>query len=590
MRPPWPKETCFQRLVLDVEDSQCQQCEAPLYICDHRFHRFYTLNGPTELVCRLAHCSDPSCPLRSQTLSPQAEFTLTLPRWILGWDVFCWIGQRRFARDRSFPDIQTELAQTYHIPLSKDALRTYARRYQIMVAARQQDPQQLASAYRSHKSLVLTIDGLQPEKGHETLYVVRELNAKRVWFAQALLSSSTDEIRTLLIQAREWAERLDLPVKLWISDKQDAFVKGIAQEFVGVPHRYCQNHFVRDLAKSTLEKDSHAKVQMRTHVRGLRAIEREVLDQRRQAGNSQEFVAQELRPTSESVTPVDAVLSASERFPEEASKKLLSGETDPGVAPRSDSLVEATPVEACKGQVVLDYCAVVRGILTDNRGGPLHPPGLRMAEALTEVDESLQRNLALNQAGPAHSQLERLSGCIQKGLAQVEQEQQEIRAEVEEIAEVVSTLEESTGTRKERRSKFKKLQRSYQKEGGSFFGPMARVMLSFMAGLFVGPRAKKEEEKGLRDNLDLERFFRKPKGHARRIHGHKHSGTRIVEEGATLVLVLDAHQSHPEAFGCQELLEYCDAEAPEHEREALERRKLMRKGRSKKNERLSSKS
>ena len=43
--------------------------------------------------------------------------------------------------------------------------------------------------------------------------------------------------------------------------------------------------------------------------------------------------------------------------------------------------------------MVLDYCAAVRGILNDDQGGPLHPPGLRMAEALDEVRESIQRNL-----------------------------------------------------------------------------------------------------------------------------------------------------------------------------------------------------
>ena len=43
--------------------------------------------------------------------------------------------------------------------------------------------------------------------------------------------------------------------------------------------------------------------------------------------------------------------------------------------------------------VVLDYCAAVRGILNDDQGGPLHPPGLRMAEALNEVNESIQRNV-----------------------------------------------------------------------------------------------------------------------------------------------------------------------------------------------------
>ncbi len=57
---------------------------------------------------------------------------------------------------------------------------------------------------------------------------------------------------------------------LWVSDKQDAFVTGIAAVFPGVPHRYCANHFLRDLAKPVLEADSHAKVQMRQKVRGFR--------------------------------------------------------------------------------------------------------------------------------------------------------------------------------------------------------------------------------------------------------------------------------------------------------------------------------
>ena len=55
------------------------------------------------------------------------------------------------------------------------------------------------------------------------------------------------------------------------------------------------------------------------------------------------------------------------------------------------------------GSVVLDYCAAVRGILNDDQGGPLHPPGLRMAEALGEVQESIQRNLDEQKGGSRRS-------------------------------------------------------------------------------------------------------------------------------------------------------------------------------------------
>src|SRR5262249_10047919 len=292
MRHRWPEDTRFTRVVLEVEDNVCAVCGAALHICDHRRHRILTLQGPVEGVCKLAHCSDRQCAAHAKTRSPYAETTLTLPWWLIGWEFVCLVGDRRpplhrsrarlrSGRHWSVRQIRGELADTYQIPLSADAVEDALRRYQPMLAARQQDPQVVAAAYRHVAALVLSIDGLQPEKGHETLYVVRELNAKRIWFAEALLSSSADEVRRLLSQARAWATQLGLPVQLWLSHKQDAFVTGIAAEFAGVPHRYCVNHFLRDLAKPMLEADSHAKVKMRRTVRGLRTIEREVLQQRR---------------------------------------------------------------------------------------------------------------------------------------------------------------------------------------------------------------------------------------------------------------------------------------------------------------------
>jgi hypothetical protein len=107
--------------------------------------------------------------------------------------------------------------------------------------------------------------------------VVRELTQKWVWFAEPLISATADEVRRLIARAKAWADSLGKPVALWISDKQDAFVSGIAAEFPEVPHRYCDNHFLRDAAKPVLEMDSHAKVQMRKKVRGLRVIEQAVL-------------------------------------------------------------------------------------------------------------------------------------------------------------------------------------------------------------------------------------------------------------------------------------------------------------------------
>jgi len=58
------------------------------------------------------------------------------------------------------------------------------------------------------------------------------------------------------------------------------------------------------------------------------------------------------------------------------------------------------PEKTEAGDIVLDYCTAVRGILNDNHGGPLNPPGLRMAAALSEVRASLQRNLEVKKGAP----------------------------------------------------------------------------------------------------------------------------------------------------------------------------------------------
>lgn len=361
----WPEDTDFALWELEVLDRDCSVCGRRMYICDHRHRRVHTLEGPVELVCKLNHCPDPGCPGHAKTKSPELEITVAPPKWAVGWDVFCWIGHRRCSRHWSVSQIQSDLWDDYGIKLSADSIARYIRSYQVMLAARQQDAESLRRHYEAVAEVILSIDGLQPEKGHETLYVVRELTGKRVWFAEPLISATADEVRRLIAQAKAWAGSLGKPVALWLSDRQDAFVTGIAAEFPDVPHRYCDNHFLRDVAKPVLEADSHAKVQMRKKVRGLRKIEQAVLKQRNAP----------------------------------ASERLVDDEPASTATPASPPASQADSADA----VALDYCTAVRGILNDDQGGPLNPPGLRMAAALDEVRASIQRNLDAKKGGSPSS-------------------------------------------------------------------------------------------------------------------------------------------------------------------------------------------
>ena len=121
----WPADTDFSFWELDVLDRDCPACGRMMHICDHRSRRLHTLDGPLQLICKLNHCPDPTCPGHAKTKSPELEITIALPQMAIGWDVLCWIGHRRFSRHMSISLIQSELLDDYAIKLSEDAIDAY---------------------------------------------------------------------------------------------------------------------------------------------------------------------------------------------------------------------------------------------------------------------------------------------------------------------------------------------------------------------------------------------------------------------------------------------------------------------------------
>ena len=69
--------------------------------------------------------------------------TSALPGWGVPWAVFCGCRPRGFARHWSVPRIRAELHDSFAIDLTEPGIANYIRRYQTMLAARQQDPEAL---------------------------------------------------------------------------------------------------------------------------------------------------------------------------------------------------------------------------------------------------------------------------------------------------------------------------------------------------------------------------------------------------------------------------------------------------------------
>lgn len=157
-------------------------------------------------------------------------------------------------------------------------------------------------------------------------------------------------------------------------------------------------------------------------------------------------------------------------------------------------------------------------------------------------------------------------------MEQVQPQLAEIRRHRAILRSVAATLERD-GRRGARQ--FEALQERLAGKEEPVYQRMAKMMAAWSPGLFVGPIHLPQ------DNLDLERWFRLPKGHERRIHGHAHAGVRLVQEGPTLMPALDAHYLHPEPFDAAALLPFQEAQPPASQWESLHRRRIMRRARSK---------
>lgn len=164
---------------------------------------------------------------------------------------------------------------------------------------------------------------------------------------------------------------------------------------------------------------------------------------------------------------------------------------------------------------------------------------------------------------------------------------QSIAHEVLFVRAVGAAVDAKTGPVAERRAAFDALQRESVEAPDEVRRRMGELMVRWAPGLFDGDEEfERAVESGAsraelpEDNYALERFFRLPKHHERHIHGRAHVGISLVRSGATRTLALDAHLHHPKPFTHVELAPYREAKMPAAQRAALDRGRIMRRGRS----------
>jgi hypothetical protein len=229
-----------------------------------------TLSGTVRLRLKVRRCEVTGCARYHRPYRPESEGALALPQHEFGLDIVALVGALRHRDHRSVPEIHAALRQR-GVRIAERSVTNLLDRYDELLATALTDGSRLQGLLAEQGRIILALDGLQPDVGHEVLWVLRDCLSGTVLLARSLLSATAQDLAALL---REVVAAVGVPVAGVISDGQPSIRKAVAQVLPGVPHQLCQFHFLREAARPVFEADRHAKKELKKAVRGIRKIER----------------------------------------------------------------------------------------------------------------------------------------------------------------------------------------------------------------------------------------------------------------------------------------------------------------------------
>jgi hypothetical protein len=253
--------------------SNCPACGQRMWADYDNYRTVVTLQKTIRLTLKIRRCHHAGCVRYLQPYRPEAEGGYALPQHEFGLDVIASIGTLRYREHLSVPEIAVRLVDQQGLKICERTVTNLLDRYDELLAVSLADDQRLRSLLSAQGRVILALDGLQPDVGHEVLWVLRDCLSGEVLLAQSLLSGREADLAQLI---QTVGSQLDVPIEGVVSDGQHSIRNAVQSALSGVPHQLCHFHYLREAARPIYEADRHAKKELKKRIRGVRPIEREL--------------------------------------------------------------------------------------------------------------------------------------------------------------------------------------------------------------------------------------------------------------------------------------------------------------------------
>ena len=240
--------------------------------CQRRLRRAVTLSERTVItldeVIKLVHagyrCPDEQCAGHQRTYRSARADALALPWFTYGLDIVLLVGRLRLREHQTVDEIHQEVLtrlEPLGVKMARREILYLFEAYCTLIRASSEakDDTEWLAQVEKNGGIIVSVDGIQPEKGNETVYLVRDALTGRVLEALNVTSSETAVMKALLSPV----VALEVKVLGTISDAQESELLAVQELWPEVPHQVCQFHVLRDASKAAFEADKQVKTAMR---------------------------------------------------------------------------------------------------------------------------------------------------------------------------------------------------------------------------------------------------------------------------------------------------------------------------------------
>lgn len=224
------------------------------------------VRGREKVMSWAYRCPNDECPQGKAEYSSAEAERLHLKYRRYSREVIIKIGYRRFWQYQTMYELHEWLTEELGIAITPRQICNVIGDFLALLRAGQAS--KVRQLLPKQVDLLISIDGMQPEKGNRCLYIVREVQSGQTLIAESLDDGSQAMLSQHLLEPiKALATELRLAWGGVISDAQESIRLAVAQSLPGVPHQACQSHCLRAAGQVTFEADRNLKKRLKAAFR-----------------------------------------------------------------------------------------------------------------------------------------------------------------------------------------------------------------------------------------------------------------------------------------------------------------------------------